>query len=130
RRAPESADPDDLTAEVFDQLGQEPYRRPGADQVFDDEYLGAGTDQPMEFGRECDPALAAAHALGVVDQDRTGRVSSSDAMGQDEGAGARGQDHVDRPWGKVFGDDGPEPFGEGSLRGNQSLLDVFARVLS
>src|SRR5206468_1507510 len=72
RPAPQRADPHDLAAEVLHELGEESDGGAGADQVLDDEHLGALADQPVELGGQGDPALAAAHALGAVDEDRAG----------------------------------------------------------
>src|SRR5207249_287046 len=130
RPAPERADPHDLASEVLHELGEESDGGAGADQVLDDEHLGALADQPVELGGQGDPALAAAHALGAVDEDRAGGMGPGHAVRQDESAGAGGQDHVDGPRGEVLGDDGPEPLREGGLGGDQGLLDVLARVLA
>src|SRR5262249_55327626 len=92
RPAPQRPDSDDLTSETCHQLSEAPYGRTRTHQVRDDERLGPGPDQPMELRGQGDPALAAAHALGAVDQDRPGGVGPGHAVGQNEGAGTGGED--------------------------------------
>src|SRR6266571_8587557 len=130
RPAPQGADANDLPAQLLHEIAQELDRGPGADEIFDDQHLGGGSDEPVELGGEGDLALAGGDALRAVHEGGPGGMRARHAVGEDEGAGARGEHDVDGPLGEVLGDDRPQPLGGGGFRGHERLLDELARVLA
>src|SRR5215467_6803398 len=130
RAAPERPDADDLAAQLLHEIAEQLHRAPRADEILHDQNLRARADEAVELRGQGDLALARAHALGPVHEGRARRMSPSDAMGEDEGAGPGREDHIDGPLREVFGDDRPEPFREGGLGGDERLLDVLAGMLA
>src|SRR5262245_51526362 len=130
RAAPERPDADDLAAQLLHEIAEQLHRAPRADEILHDQNLRARADEAVELRGQGDLALARAHALGPVHEGRARRMSPGDAMGEDEGAGPGGEDHVDGPLREVLGDDRPEAFREGGLGGDERLLDVLAGVLA
>src|SRR5262245_43655924 len=64
---PQTAHPDDLGAELLDELDEEVQRAAAGDQVLHEQHPGAGTDEPLELDRQAHPPLAPRQALGPVD---------------------------------------------------------------